>query len=158
MVISGEATADDLRGIKKLEPIIKTRKGFWDNIDKLIQLAEGYEEDDKTASVFGPTGVIAWIGDATSRTMRRWVRLQDVLLRIHPDNQYPPNRERAAKMGLSWVVMTAASLAALVTIGFGDAVLAGDPLAVGGALLALVIGVLSVHLTSLNINDIREGV
>ncbi|MFC6722389.1 MULTISPECIES: tyrosine-type recombinase/integrase [Halobacteriales] len=158
MIMEGEVTAEDLRSAKTLEPIIKTRADFWMDIDELITLAERYQDDDnETASAFGIGGVVAWMTRYASRVMKRWVRLQDSILRLHPAMQYPPNRRTAAGIGVGWLVIVTLSTAILLSNGLAAEIASGEPLAVTSAVLGLSLGALWIHSTSIDINDLQSA-
>jgi len=105
--------------------------------------------------MFGVGGVVAWLTRYTSRAMKWWVKLQDSILRLHPDMEYPPDRRTAAGIGVGWLVIGMLTAAIIWMNGLETEIVSGEPLAVTSAVFGLSLGVLWVRLTSIDINDLQ---
>jgi hypothetical protein len=147
MIMNGEVDAEDLRAAKKLEPVIKTRPGFWERIDDLIEVAERYEdEEDQSPVAVGPGGVVAWGSAWISRAVARWVAIRDSILRLHPQYEhYPPSPSRAAAGGVAiaaWILF----MSTVIVPDVANGVLTGEPSSVGMLLFGvLVVGAYAVN-------------
>lgn len=157
MIMNGEVDAEDLRAAKTLEPVIKTRAGFWEDMDDLIKLAEQYQdEEDQSPVAAGPGGVIAWASAWISRAVTRWAAIRDSVFRLHPEIEYPPDRRTAAKiltaqalvLGTIWLFFFPQELAAEAA--------SGDPMSIVSLLAATGLGAVWIDREVPDVADLRD--
>lgn len=143
MIIDGDVDADDLRSLKKLKPVVRSRPDLFDELDKLIHLAEGYEdeESDSVNLVTGPVSLGAHLSQLASRTAKKWTRAKHLAFSLHPSfSHYPPDKKTAGKL-VAGFAMIIGMYAMLIMSGiYGDGLQNGDPFAVTGAVTGLAIG------------------
>jgi hypothetical protein len=146
LIMEGEIDADDLRSLKRLEPVLRSRPDVLDDIDKLIQLAEGYEAEDEdstsTKVVNGAGSLLAWGTAKASDGVSQFVRAKHLAHKLDPAiEDYPPDRWTAGKILAGWMLIGAISLAVLSNNTMLEAAVNGDPVGIGGALFGLILGV-----------------
>jgi len=81
LIMEGEITADDIRSLRKLEPVIRSRPEVLDELEKLTQLAEGYEQerDGTSAKIVNGVGLLfAWGTAKASDAVEQFVRAKHV--------------------------------------------------------------------------------
>ncbi len=139
MLVDGDITADDLRSVQKLDGVIQTEPEFFDRLEKLIMLAEGYENEQETLAkaILGPLG----LGAAYSQLATSWARAKDRILRASPEfEQYPPDRATAGKIVGSWAVLLMIALGLTFWNGSLGALVDGHAIQWAGLLTALGLG------------------
>jgi UDP-N-acetylmuramyl pentapeptide phosphotransferase/UDP-N-acetylglucosamine-1-phosphate transferase len=91
-----------------------------------------------------------------SDAVQRWLRLQDSILRLHPDTEYPPDRQTTGRILSGWALVAIASIALLVWNGTVADIAAGDPFAIVGSMLGIVLGALIIRESTPGLDELRD--
>jgi len=146
MLLDGDVTVRDLKAVRKLESVIKTRNRFWERLDDIIEKVEQMQSTDDDTDDAGDTvpsapglsAAVAWGSFRASSAAAHWARIKHRVLSAHPRYEhYPPSPDRLAAGGVAiavWLLFMTTVILPDVTSG----VLAGDAQSIGLVLIALL--------------------
>jgi len=145
-LLDGDITADELRTIRKLEPHIKTKTDLFEELDDLIHKAQKLEESREetggtVGAATGPTGVMAMLSEKVSEALTIQSKKVHAALSIDPEWQhYPPSKPRLAGIVLGWALILAVAIPIWLQNDIAQAAMAGEPTAIGAAVLSFGFG------------------
>lgn len=131
MVIDGEVTAAELRALQKLEPHIKTERDVFEDLDKLIAVAERLKEHEETTAnaLLGVTGLLA----SGTRRVISWLKDAHCGMTVSPGfDGYPPTGRDVAGIATGTLLTMLVATPIYLSTATGQAAIGGD----GGAIAA----------------------